>query len=130
VCQSCGLHQRGPHERQTNYKLFETGHALEDALESFLIENMEWILSQDAVVKWCIAERPWAQAVLFVTSPADVHGTSYEKRSSELLQEINCRLISAGFKTNLPMYARHADGHVMRDYPNRAIEILSTAWVN
>ena len=22
------------------------------------------------------------------------------------------------------MYARHADGHVMLDYPNRAIEIL------
>jgi len=28
------------------------------------------------------------------------------------------------------MYARRADGHVMMDYPNRAIEILSTAWVN
>jgi hypothetical protein len=58
------------------------------------------------------------------------YGKSDEKRSSELLQEINCRLISAGFKTNLPMYVRHADGHVMMDYPNRAIEILSMAWVN
>ena len=108
----------------------ETGHPLEDAVESFLIENMEWILSQDVVVKRCIVERPWAEAVLFVTPSADVDGKSDEKRSSELLQEINCRLISAGFKTNLPMYARHADGHVMMDYPNRAIEILSTAWVN
>jgi len=108
----------------------KTGYPLEDALESFLIENTEWILSQDAVVEWCIVEKPWAQAVLFVTPPADVHGKSDEKRSSELLQEINCRLISAEFKTNLPMYARHADGHVMMDYPNRAIEILSTAWVN
>ena len=108
----------------------ETGHPLEDAVESFLIENMEWILSQDAVVEWCIVEKPWAEAVLFVTPPADVYGKSDEKRSSELLEEINCRLISSGFKTNLPMYARHADGHVMTDYPNRAIEILSTAWVN
>jgi hypothetical protein len=106
----------------------ETGHPLEEAVESFLIENMEWILSQDAVVEWCIVEKPWAEAVLFVTP--DVHGKSDEKHSSELLQEINCRLISAGFKTNLPMFARHADGHVMTDYPNRAIEILSTAWVN
>ena len=106
----------------------EMGHPLEDALEFFLIENTEWILSQDAVVEWCIVEKPWAEAVLFVTP--DVHGKSNQKRSSELLQEINCRLISAGFKTNLPMYARHADGHVMMDYPNRAIEILSTAWVN
>jgi hypothetical protein len=106
------------------------GHPVEDALESFLIENTEWILSQDAVVEWCIVEKPWAEAVLFVTPPAEVHGKSDERRSSELLQEINCRLISAGFKTNLPVYARHADGHVMMDYPNRAIEILSTAWVN
>jgi hypothetical protein len=36
----------------------ETGHPLEDAVESFLIENTEWILSQDAVVKWCIVEKP------------------------------------------------------------------------
>jgi len=108
----------------------KTGHPLEDAVESFLIENMEWILSQDAVVEWCIGAKPWAEAVLFVTPPADVHGKSDEKRNSELLQEINCRLISAGFKTNLPMYARHANGRVMMDYPNRAIEILSTAWVN
>jgi hypothetical protein len=108
----------------------KTGYPLETALESFLIENTEWILSHDAVVEWCIVEKPWAQAVLFVTPPADVYGKSDEKRSSELLQEINCRLISAGFKTNLPVYARHADGHVMMDYPNRAIEILSTAWVN
>jgi hypothetical protein len=108
----------------------KTGHPLETALESFLIENMEWVLSQDAVVEWCIVKKPWAEAVLFVTPPADVHGKSDEKRSSELVQEINCRLISAGFKTNLPMYARHADGHVMMHYPNRAIEILSTAWVN
>jgi hypothetical protein len=105
-------------------------YPLEDALESFLIENTEWILSQDAVVEWCIVKKPWAEAVLFVTPPADIHGKSDEKSSSELLQEINCRLISAGFKTNLPMYARHADGHVMMDYPNRAIEILSTAWLN
>jgi hypothetical protein len=108
----------------------KTGHPLEDAVESFLIENMEWILSQDAVVEWCIVEEPWAEAVLFLTPPADVYGKSDEKQSSELLQELNCRLISAGFKTNLPMYARHADGHVMMDYPNRAIEILSTAWMN
>ena len=108
----------------------QTGHPLEDAVESFLIENMEWILSQDAVVEWCIVEKPCAEAVLFVTPPAEVHGKSDEKRSSELRQEINCRLISAGFKTNLPVYARHADGHVMMDYPNRAIEILSTAWMN
>jgi hypothetical protein len=108
----------------------EMGHPLEDAVESFLIENMEWILSQDAVVEWCIVEKPWAEAVLFVTPPADLHGTSDEKRNSALLQEINCRPISAGFKTNLPVYARHADGHVMMDYPNRAIEILSTAWMN
>ena len=106
----------------------ETGESLEDALESFLIENTEWILSQDAVVEWCIVDKPWTEAVLFVTP--DVHGKSDEKRSSELVQEMNCRLISAGFKTNLPTYARHADGHVMMDYPNRAIEILSTAWVN
>jgi hypothetical protein len=105
-------------------------YPLEDALESFLIENTEWILSQDAVVEWCIVKKPWAEAVLFVTPPSDAYGKSDEKRSSELLQEINCRLISAGFKTNLPMYARHADGHVMMDYPNRAIEILSTAWLN
>jgi hypothetical protein len=105
-------------------------YPLEDALESFLIENTEWILSQDAVLEWCIVEKPWAEAVLFVTPPADVRGKSDEKRNSELLQEINCRLISAGFKTNLPLYARHADGHVMTDYPNRAIEILSTAWIN
>ena len=108
----------------------ETGHPLEEAVESFLIENMEWILSQDAIVEWCIAEKLWAEAVLFVTPSADAYGKSDEKQSSELLQEINCRLISAGFKTNLPVYARHADGHVMMDYPNRAIEILSTAWVN
>jgi hypothetical protein len=108
----------------------EAGHPLEDALESFLIENTEWLLSQDAVVEWCIGAKPWAEAVLFVTLPSDVHGKSDEKRNSELLQEINCRLISAGFKTNLPPYARHADGHVMMDYPNIAIEILSTAWVN
>jgi hypothetical protein len=108
----------------------KTGHLLEDAVESFLIENMEWILSQDAVVEWCIAAKPWAEAVLFVTPPADAYGKSDAMRSSELLQELNCRLISAGFKTNLPMYARHADGHVMMDYPNRAIEILSTAWMN
>lgn len=113
----------------TDYSL-ETGHPFEDALESFLIENTEWLLSQDAVVKWCILKKPWAEAVLFVTPPADVHGKSHEKDNSELLQEINCRLISAGFKTNLPKYARHADGHVMMDYPNRAIEILSTAWMN
>ena len=108
----------------------KTDHPFEDAVESFLIENMEWILSQDAVVEWCIVEKPWAEAVLFVTLPAEVHGKSDEKRNSELLQEINCRLISAGFKTNLPVYARHADGHVMMEYPNRAIEILSTAWMN
>jgi hypothetical protein len=108
----------------------EADHPLEDALESFLIENTEWLLSQDAVVEWCIGAKPWAEAVLFVTPPADVHGKSDERRNSELLQEINCRLISAGFKTNLPVYARHADGHVMMDYPNRAIEILSTAWIN
>jgi hypothetical protein len=108
----------------------EAGHPLEDALESFLIENTEWLLSQDAVVEWCIGAKPWAEAVLFLTPPSDAYGKSDEKRSSELLQEINCRLISAGFKTNLPMYARHADGHVMMDYPNRAIEILSTAWLN
>ena len=108
----------------------EMAQPLEDAVESFLIENMEWILSQDAVVEWCIVEKPWAEAVLFVTPPADAYGKSDEKGNSELLQEINCRLISAGFKTNLPVYARHADGHVMMDYPNRAIKILSTAWVN
>ena len=113
----------------TNYS-GKMSHPVEDALESFLIENTEWILSQDAVVEWCIVGKPWAEAVLFVTPPADVHGKSDEKCNSELLQEINCRLISAGFKTNLPVYARHADGHAMMDYPNRAIEILSTAWVN
>ena len=57
----------------------EMGHPLEDALESFLIENTEWILSQDAVVEWCIVGKPWAEAVLFVTPPADVHGKSDEK---------------------------------------------------
>ncbi len=36
----------------------ETGHPLEDAVESFLIENMEWILSYDALVEWCIVEKP------------------------------------------------------------------------
>ena len=36
----------------------ETGHPLEDAVESFLIENMEWILSQDAVVEWSIQLLP------------------------------------------------------------------------
>jgi len=69
-------------------------------------------------------------SVLFVTPPADAYGKSDAMRSSDLLQELNCRLISAGFKTNLPMYARHPDGHVMMDYLNRAIEILSTAWMN
>ncbi len=59
--------------------LRKTGQPLEDAVESFLIENMEWILSQDAVVEWCIAEKPWAEAVLFVTPPADVYGKSDEK---------------------------------------------------
>lgn len=38
--------------------------------------------------------------------------------------------VTERLKRNLPMYARHADGRVMMDYPNRAIEILSTAWVN
>ena len=108
----------------------QTGHPLEDAVESFLIENMEWILSQDAVVEWCIAKKPWTEVVLFVTPPADAYGKSDAMRSSDLLQELNCRLISAGFKTNLPMYARHPDVHAMMDYPNRAIEILSTAWMN
>jgi hypothetical protein len=60
-------------------------YPLEDALESFLIENTEWILSQDAVVEWCIVERPWAEAVLFVTPPADVRGKSDEKRSSDAI---------------------------------------------
>src|SRR6267154_3241750 len=46
------------------------GHPVEDALESFLIENTEWILSQDAVVEWCIVGKPWAEAVLFVTPSA------------------------------------------------------------
>jgi len=34
---------------------------------------------------------------------------------------------NGGLKPIYQMYTRHADGHVMMDYPNRAIEILSTA---
>jgi len=31
--------------------------------------------------------------------------------------------------SEVTMYGRHADGHLMMDYPNRAIEIFSTDWV-
>jgi len=107
----------------------ETGHPLEAALESFLMDNTEWILSQHAIVSFYIIKKPWAEAVLLVTPQANEHWKSDEVQRSKLLQELNHRLITAGYKTNLPPCTCH-DGHLIKDRPCMTIEILSRVWEN
>ena len=108
----------------------ETGHPLEGALQSFLMDNTDWILSQHAMVSFYIIKKPWAEAILLVTPQANEHWKSDEVQRSKLLQELNHRLITAGYKTNLPPCAHNADGHLIKNRPCMTIEILSRVWEN
>jgi len=96
-----------------------TGHPLEVPLSDFIQENASWVLSQGAVVGFHIIEKTWAQAIVVVIPKDDT-----EYAEGAVRQEINRRLVAAGFKTNLPKYDRHADGHFIKDMPATGIEIL------
>ena len=96
-----------------------TGNPLEVPLSDFLQGNASWILSQGAVVGFRIIEKAWAGALVLVLPKTDT-----ECAEGAVRQEINRRLVAAGFKTNLPKYDRHADGHFIKDMSATGIEIL------
>ena len=96
-----------------------TGHALERPLANFLERNALWVKSQGAVVSWRIVAKPWAQALVVVTMR-----TPEEELAGTVRQEINRRLVTAGFQTNLPDYDRHSNGHLIKDRAACSIEVL------
>ncbi len=89
-----------------------TGHPLEGPLARFLAANGVWIADHGAALSFRIIKKPWAPALVMV--------------DERLRVEVNRRLQAAGFKTNIPEYPRHADGHLMKNHPTTVatIEIL------
>jgi hypothetical protein len=91
-----------------------TGHPLEKPLTAFLWANADWIVTHGAVVSWKTARKPWAEAVVLVTPAA-------------FRTRVNERLIAAGFKTSLPHWDRHLDGHELVGEPPLTIHVFLPA---
>lgn len=96
-----------------------TGQALETLLWRFLKEQEPWIVSCRGTVTFKVVGKPWAEAIVCATVGAEPNEQDQVFRAA-----LNQRLVAAGFKTNLPEFDRHADGHLLLDRPTFGIEIL------